>query len=525
MNVADLILKQLASYGVRLIFGVIGDAIFPLGDALARQDRIRFIPAAIETAAAFMATYSARVTGSLGVCIATSGPGAANLVNGVAEAYRDRLPVLCLTGQVPGAKIGTHVKQYFNQQTLFTAITGASELCISPDAALPVLNLLIAKALSERVPVHLAIPQDILAAEINGNIAVPLPIPPHSEGKGFFSGDLEKALTWMNEAQRPVFIIGRESRPYTTPLRSLAAGYGAGIVIGLDNKGGLPDTDPLVIGGVGPANLPESWSEIDLIISFGEAVYERPYLPEGARYIRLCDETSVLYDDGALLLNGDLETLINRLAEKSIVPGVREAWRARIETTRRNNQIQLRERSDSRDPVRFFRVLASLIRPDALITLDVGEFMHWFNWSFPAQTQTVLVSSNWRSMGCALAAAIAAKLHHTERQVVAIIGDGGFLMSLGELNTVIRLGLPLTVLVLRNGVYGLEMQKMAQMGFKPCGTELQLPNIPQLASACGWNSYQLNDLNGCESILETAFQNPASLVDVNIDSQKLPYLK
>lgn len=215
MNVADLILEQLAAYGIRLIFGVIGDAIFPPGDALTRQGRIRFIPATIETAAAFMATYSARVTGGLEVCIATSGPGAANLVNGIAEAYRDRLPVLCLTGQAPGGKIGTHAKQYFHQQTLFIAITGVSELCVSPDGLLPVLNLLIARALSERVPVHPAILQDILAAEISGGITAPLPIPDLPASKGSFSGDLEKAISWMNEAQRPVFIISGGSTGHT----------------------------------------------------------------------------------------------------------------------------------------------------------------------------------------------------------------------------------------------------------------------------------------------------------------------
>lgn len=524
MNVADLILEQLASYGVRLIFGVIGDAIFPLGDALTRQDRIRFIPATIESAAALMAVYSTRVTGGLGVCIATSGPGAANLINGIAEAYRDRLPVLCLTGQVPSTKMGTLAKQYLNQQQLFAAITGASELCAAPAGALPVLKLLIAKALAERIPVHLAIPQDILAAEVCGGTTDPLPLPVYP-CKGFFCGDLDKAAAWMNEAQKPVFIIGRDARSYVTAIHSLAAVYGAGIVIPLDNKGALPDNDPLVLGGIGPAYLPECWSQVDLIVSFGEAVYERPYLPPAARYIRLSDSPTALYDDGALLLNGDLEAMINRFAEKFTVPGSRTEWRGRIETDHRNNELQLGQRSDPRDPARFFRVLGSFIKPDALITLDVGEFMYWFNWCFPAHSQTVLLSANWRSMGGAIAAAIAAKLNDTGRQVVAIVGDGGFLMSLGELNTVIRLELDLTVLVLRNEVYGLEVQKMIQGGFKPCGTELRLPDIPRLASACGWNSYQLDNLAGCEPILDAAFQNPPSLVDVNISSQKLPFLK
>ena len=523
-RIADLMLEQLADYGVKYLFGVIGDAIFPLADALSRQNRIQFIPTTIETAAAFMACYSAKLTGKLGVCIGTSGPGAINLANGTAEAFLDGAPLLCISGQVSSSKMGTATKQYLEQNLFFKAITSETELCSHPDSILPILVSLINKALALRTAVHLSIPVDILNLETTAVPILPMPIQNNFDGTQTINGDFEKALELIKTCQRPLIIIGLEARKQANLLLSFAESLGAGIVTGQENKGAIPDDHSLVLGGIGEAYLPEVFTTSDLILLFGNAVYEESYLPEQTQVIQFKNSFDPNYRK-YLCLNCDWDFIIAKIRENFPTVMQRDEWRSQLQLAHQARIDLLENQTQPQHPLYFFRMLSRYLADDALITLDVGEFVYWFDLGFSAKKQRVLLSSQWRSMGGGIPAGIAACLHSPGKQVVSIVGDGGFLMSGMELATLKRNHLPLTIFVLRNNCFGLEQQKMARQNFSSFGTDLVLPDLIKLAEAFGLKTISLTEPSQYGSLIAEALENSPALVEVQVSSEILPALQ
>ncbi len=521
-TVADLILAQLSEYGVKIIFGVIGDAIFPLADALSRQEKIRYIPASIETAASFMASFAAKLSGTLGVCIASAGPGAVNMANGVGEAYLDNVPLLCITGQVSSNKLGTDYKQYINQTQFFEAITGKSRLCTHPGAVLPILTSLLNYALTFKTSVHLEIPQDILV-QPTAETVIPMPdLTNKLDGARVYYGALETALEFMAGAVRPLIIIGKNACNFATIIASFAKSFGAGIVISRECKGTLPDSHPQVIGGIGEAFLPESFLKSDCILLFGEAVYEERFIPSGTRVIQLRNTTHPGFTN-CLEIAGDYDLILRAMREKFPQFIDRHEWRQEIENVFHQRMSAAENTGDPKHPLLFFHALSKMVADDAIITLDVGEFVYWFDFGFLAKHQQVGISTNWRSMGGGIPAGIAACLQNPDRQVIAIVGDGGFLMSMNELTTIERYQLPLTVFILKNQCYGLEIQKMAKEGFKAFGTDLVLPDIRTLAEAFHIKGYKMDEVSNKDE-LRNMLQTPPALVEVEVHQANLPNL-
>jgi pyruvate oxidase len=521
-TVADLILEQLTEYGVKYIYGVIGDAIFPLADALARQEKIHFVPATIETSASFMASYSAKLYGTLGVCVGTSGPGAVNLANGTADAYLDNAPVLCLTGQVNSDKLGTDYKQYINQTEFFQAITAKSRLCTHPKTVIPILTGLINQALTIGTAVHLEIPQDILAQATTETI-IPAPhLMTDLGGTKLLLGRFDLVLEMMERAKRPLLIIGKRACRVAGTLASFAEPFGAAVVVSRECKGAIPDHNPQVIGGVGEAYLPNCFLESDCILVFGEVVYEERFIPPQTGVIQIRN-TILAGSDKYLEITGDYDLILREIRAKFPQFITRDEWRSRIELTHQE-RVQVTEQvTDPKHPLRFFKTLSQVLTDNAIITLDVGEFVYWFDFGFLAKSQQVLLSTNWRSMGGGIPAGIAACLQNQGRQVISIVGDGGFLMSMSELATIQRYRLPLIIFVMRNQCYGLEIQKMAKEGFKPFGTDLVLPNLIMLAESFNIRGYRLTETSEENELLHI-LQNPPALVEVVVSTTTLPNL-
>jgi pyruvate oxidase len=522
-TVADLILKQLAAYGVQHIFGVIGDAVFPLADAFSRQTAIRFIPTTIETAAAYAASAYGKSSGKLGVCIGTSGPGAVNLLSGTAEAFLDGAPLLCLTGQVARIKYAPGNVQYLDQRLLFNAVTAQTQSCINPGAAIPALTGLIHQALARRTAVHLEIPTDILAQPTSAEPARPSLFQSDLWGTNIIAGDWETLAATLQGANRPLLVIGKEARPEAEGLLAFAEKWGAGVILTQEAKGALPDRQPLILGGIGEAFLPDCLAEADFILLVGMGIYEQRYFPSGSRVIQVLNHfpaTRPAYP----AVWADLTILPQRLAEVLSERIPREEWRLRVELSRQARWKLVDDNGDPRHPLVFFRTLAQNIPEDAIITLDVGEFIYWFDTAFTATRQQVLLSSQWRGMGGAIPAGIAACLLYPDRKVISIVGDGGFLMSMGELATAVRNQLPLTVFVLRNNQYGLENQKLSSQGFACFGTDLILPDLIRLAESFGVKGHRIpNQLEGGTAIAEALREAPA-LVDVEVNSAPLAWL-
>ncbi len=521
-TVADLILEQLAAYGVKHIYGVIGDAIFPLGDALSRQEKISFVPCSIETSAAFMAGNAAKLTGRLGVCTGTSGPGAANLINGVADAFLDNAPLLCITGQVTSDKLGTDYKQYINQTELFQAVTAKSRLCTHPETIILIITSLINQAITLKTAVHLEIPEDILAAQAMSEVVPPPQLMSDLTGTKALYGPLDQALQMMEEAKKPLVVIGKKACSKAAVLNTFAESYGSAIIVSRECKGAVSDLAVRVIGGIGEAYLPDNFLETDLILLFGDAFYEEPFFPSGVPVIRFRNAIQ-LGSDQYLDVTGDFDLIIRELRNKFPDFIKRDEWYFKIEAAHQERISAADHYPDPKHPLKFFRALSEVVSDDAIITLDVGEFVYWFDLGFLAKKQQVLLSTNWRSMGGGIPAGIAACLENPGRQVITLVGDGGFLMSMTELATIERYQLPLIVFILKNECYGLEVQKMSKQSYKPFATDLVLPDLPKLAEAFGIKGYQLNDLSNKEE-LRQFIQSPPVLVEVPVNPAALPNL-
>ena len=233
-NIADFILAQLAEWGVKRIYGVLGDAIFPLLDAFTRQDKIEFIAATNETAAAFMASYEAKLTGRLTVCTATAGPGAINLLNGLADAYLDGSPVLAITGQVETKKIGTRAKQYFAQQPVYKNFSNYTTILINPAAVAEVLATAARQAYIDFSVAHVTVPRDVLTMPVSAD-TIPGDIVEIRKPQ-VFSGSNEKILETIKNARKPLIVIGQAAEEAVYQVLALAHHIGSGLVVAQEAK-------------------------------------------------------------------------------------------------------------------------------------------------------------------------------------------------------------------------------------------------------------------------------------------------
>lgn len=475
-----------------------------------------------------MASYQAKLTGELGVCVA-SAAGTVNLLEGLADACMDGAPVLALTGQVPIAKIGTRAKQYFNQQALISNFADFTEQANSAPACLRLLIRAMSRAILKQAVAHLAIPGDIWTQAIQAEPGSKPALVTATGGSGSILGDLKRAVELMQRARRPLVLVGARGGAAIREIRELVTAWGAAVVVAQDAKGVAPDTWPEVIGGVGEGWIPQAVPECDCILLIGSASFEEKFLPKVA-VIQVeplpwqIDET-YLWDS----LAGDVPQIIKALTQS--LQGYRPdaVWPGRIALAKSQlTEMIAADAQNNSKPIHPARLMAALNRvvaKDAIITLDEGAFNHWFDRSFQAEEQRVLLSARWRSMGAGLPAAIAARLNYPERQVVALVGDGGFLMSLGELTTAVKYRLPLTVVVVSNQVYGLEADKTHNAGFKPLGLEVQAPDFIRYAQACGAKGFRVEEPALLEETLQQAqaLSEPA-LVDVICADVRLPYM-
>lgn len=528
-TVAQELIGLLQKAGVDTVYGVTGDAVFPFFDALGRQQEgMRFIGTSTETSAAFMASYHAKLTGRLGVCIATSGPGAANLVNGLADAYFDQAPVLAITGQVASNQIGTGAKQDINQQQLFQAVTSFSQLVTSGETAVHVVARAIEKAMCESTVAHVSIPRDIFqhapAAPVpNINMQV------YQWRGGGFTGNIDDAVNMLRNAQNPLVVVGASDRSLRQSVENLADRLGAAIVVAQQAKGFVPDDHPRVLGGMGEAYIPSIIKEVDCILQIGTASFEAKYFAANVRMVQLVHSTGAIdYTRTQHALMGSIADAITALLDK-LEPVANQGWQEQIahEKENRNHMIS-EQRQNSASPIHpghLMTVLTELVPTNALIVCDIGAYVHWFDSYFKAQEQTVLISSHWRSLGAGLPGALSAALQQSERRVIALVGDGGMMASLGELSTAVKYKIPVSIVVANNHHYEIERVKMEHQGLMPVGVEIKAPDFAALASSCGAIGKRVHTSDELRATLSEALGSDGPVVlDVQLARTGLPFL-
>ena len=476
MNNADLLISLLKAAGIRRGFGVPSGNVLPLMDAMRTED-LPFVLTAHEGSASFAADVTGRLTGAPGFCIATLGPGATNLATGVGSAHLDRSPMIAITCNIPTAQLGRRIQMAIDHHALFKPITKAS-LALREGRVASVLAEAIEIALSEpQGPVHLDLPEDVALAEATERVPAAragrrLPAPP--------AASLQRAGEVLRAARRPIAVIGASAMRLRDPglLRAVIERHRLPFATTTMAKGLIDETHPLALGCLERAKRQVQRTLLrsaDLVVGLGYDVVEVEYEAWiGKVPLLALDVDTVDADAGVTIAHqvaGDLDASLEWLARQA--PGPSE-WPADMAAGHREAfQRALRPAATGFAPHHAIDVVRDALPRDGILAFDVGAHTHQIASQWTAHApRSFLITNGWSSMGFGLPAAIAAKLAHPGRPVVALIGDGCFQMTAGEVAVARRLGLALPIVVLDDGWLSLIQVKQVRRRFGLYGTDL-----------------------------------------------------
>jgi pyruvate dehydrogenase (quinone)/pyruvate oxidase len=520
-KVADYVVEQLVAWGVKSVYGVAGDAILPLIDAISRRPDLTFFNVKHEATAAFMASAEAKLTGRLGVCAATSGPGIANLLNGLADAKSDQAPVLAITGQVDSFNISTNYKQYIDQSQLLSPAVSFSGIVVSQESCNDVLTKAMRSAVSQGTAVHVGFPRDLWSTVTEEEARPP---EPYLSTKPVSPPEvITKAVELLNTAERPAILAGRGAKNQGKLLLALAEKWTAGVCHTMGAKGILPGDHHLVLGGLGEGGSAASTAmlfEADTILIAGATWWPASYVPPVAKIIQL-DVVPENIGGGMPVhygVVGDLADLLPAFTT-GLTEQKRDQWLKRLHSLKtdwlKTISPEITTEGSPVLPGYLIKTLESQINEDAIITLDTGDHTVWFNRIFSGSSQEVIFSGKWRSMGFGIPAALSAQIAKPDRQVVAIVGDGGLAQTLAEFSTAVRYNLPITVVVMNNGYLAMEKDQMQLAGMNFEITALTNPDFAEYAELCGGRGFRVDSSEHLTDALRAALDSSTpSLVDV-----------
>lgn len=528
-TVANYITSQLSAWGVTRIYGVSGSETIPLFDAISKSNQLQLITVRHESAAGFMAATEAKCSGQLAVCIVTSGPGLTNLLNGIADASQDHVSVLVLSGQIKSEKIGTHYKQYVDQQRLVSPLALYSELLTHPDATPSLLLHAMQTALLQKGVTHLSIPVDLQELTLNDPIIREFPEPLFKISPQIDEYQIRSASQHITSAQRPLILFGVGAKQSAHEITSFAERIGAGLIASLGAKGMIAEAHQHHIGSLGDGGSDEAIAllqESDLIIIIGCTWYPEPFIPKQIPLIQIdLNPNNIAFEHQHIdILIGRAEEIIPKLIT-NLPSEPMDEWGHKVRTMHQKyieriaSETAIQSEASKIHPAHLLGAIAALIPEDSIIVLDTGEHTIWFNRYFTGKCERVLFSGKWRSMGYALPAANAVKLIYPEKTVIAIIGDGSFLMNVGECATTTRYNLPIKVIIMNNNALILEERRSMEKGYSPSGTTLTNPDFVQLASSFSWHGMNVNHEGNLNEAIQLMLNATTPfLLDIELDS-------
>jgi pyruvate dehydrogenase (quinone) len=528
---ADLMIDILSEWGVEVVFGLPGDGINGIMEALrTRQDRIRFIQVRHEESAAFMACGYAKFTGKLGVCLATSGPGGIHLMNGLYDAKMDGAPVLAITGHHFHDLIDTHAQQDVNLDRVLADVATYSTRVMGPTHVANVTHLACRTALSRRGVAHINFPVDLQEQAIEDGERSKRNVRGHNVDVFAQSGGLPeesalgRAADILNAGKKIVILAGRGALGARRELETSAEMLGAPIVKPLLGKGVLPDESPYTTGSVGllgTAPSQEAMEGCDTLLMVGTSF---PYIefyprPGQARAVQIDsdpDRIGLRYPVEVGLAGDSTRTLraliplLRRNDDRRFLEaaqeGMREWWKL------------MEERGTRADKPMKPQVVAwqlnAVLRDDAIVCSDSGTIATWFARQIKARgDQMFSLSGMLASMANGLPYAIAAQIAYPERQVVAFVGDGGFSMLMAEMATAVKYRLPIKVVIVKNNSLGqIKWEQMVFLGNPEYGCELQPIDFALFAKSCGASGFTIEDPAECAETLRRAFATEGPVV-------------
>ncbi len=519
MKAAELMARCLENEGTRYIFGVPGEENLELLEAL-HESRIRFITTRHEQGAAFMANVWGRLSGEAGVCLSTLGPGATNLITGVADAQVDRAPLVAITGQVGLERMHKESHQYLDLVQLFAPVTKWNAQ-IKRASTIPEAVRKAFKVAQTEKPgaTHLDLPEDVAQEKTDGTpLRRQQPYPPEAT-----EAQILRAARILSEAKAPIVLAGNgviRGRA-SEALRRFARKLNLPVAQTFMGKGVIPSSDPRSLFTVGLQArdyVSCGFERADVVVAVGYDLVEYApahWNPERDKAIIHVDRSPAEVDASYIVavgVVGDIALALDALADR--VPprddhpilALHDTLREELDALRDDPGFPLK-------PQRIVRALRDVLGPEDLVISDVGAHKVWLARIYPCEApNTCLISNGFSAMGIGLPGAIAAKLRDPERRVVAAVGDGGFLMSVQELETAARIQTPVVVLIFNDGGYGLIGWKQRMTYGREHDVAFGNPDFAALARAFGCEGFRIQAADELLPALREAVTRPRPVV-------------
>ena len=541
MRTADIVAEALLDWKVDIIFGLPGDGINGFIEALRRrQEKIKFVLVRHEESAAFMACAYAKYTGKLGACVATSGPGAIHLLNGLYDAKADNTPVIAITGTTYSDLMNSNYQQDVNLVQLFSDVAVYNGMLTVPEQAEMAVDIACRTALAQRGVSHLTIPIDVQEKKLRGkysrhNVAYHTSdvysaetIPSHSL--------IEKAASVLNAGSRIVILVGQGALESGDEVVAVAEKLDAPVVKALLGKAVIPDDNQYSLGGLGLLGTTPSsdaMSEADTLLMVGTSFPYVEYLPkpDQARGIQIdikAEKIGLRYPVEIGLV-GDSKLILSAL-----LPLLHQKYdlgflKSKQVAMKKWNNL-LKEQSTRNDkpikPQVIAKAVSDELDDNAIISVDCGTNTSWAaRYINIRKGMKFSVSGTLSSMANGLPYAIAAQIAFPERQSVAFVGDAGLTMLMGEFATAVQYDLPIKVIVIKNNTLGMiRWEQMGFLGNPEFGVEFSPIDWVKFAEACGGKGYAIKEPNEVNSIMQQAMkeEKKPTIIEAYVDPFEPP---
>ncbi|MDQ0427305.1 pyruvate oxidase [Planomicrobium stackebrandtii] len=504
------VVELLKAWNVDHIYGMPGDSINELMEELRKEEQIRFIQIRHEEIGALAASAYSKLTGKIGVCLSIAGPGAVHLQNGLYDAKKDKTPMLAIIGQVSSDLVGTDSFQELKMESLFEEATVYNRRVQKAEQLPDMLNQAIRTAYAESGPAVLIVSDDLFGTKIKRDKALTSPAyakPNIRAGED----DLQSALKLLQAAKKPVILAGKGAAGGTAQVLAFAEKLKAPLIASFPAKGLIPDDHPHNLGQLGqlgtdPAE--QAMKETDLLILAGTAFPYRDYLPDDVPAIQIDVDPKAIgkYYPVLVGLVGELapaaawltanlgdkeDTFLLKYQEK------RKEWHDTL-------QSDMTKETERLQPQHVIAEVQTILERDAVVSLDVGSVTLWAARYLQLTQQQLVVSAWLGTMGCGLPGAIAGKLAYPDKQVVSLLGDGGFSMGMQDYVTAVKYDLPMILVVFNNQKIQLIEHEQEEMGHKATETELANIDFAAFAHACGGEGYTAKTRSELRDVLAKA---------------------
>jgi acetolactate synthase-1/2/3 large subunit len=527
MNTAELLVRCLENEGVEYVFGLPGEENLQVLEAL-KKSSIRFITTRHEQGAAFMADVYGRLTGKAGVCLSTLGPGATNLMTGVADANLDRAPLVAITGQVGTDRMHIESHQYLDLVAMFAPVTKWNAQIVRPSNTAEIVRKAFKLAQTEKPgAVHIDLPENIAAMPVEGK-----PLLTDTREKTYASfHSLERAAAAISKASNPIILAGNGVlRSHASPaLTEFATQLNIPVANTFMGKGAIPYTHRLALWTVGLQQrdfISCGFDSTDLVIAVGYDLIEyspKRWNPLGEIPIVHINQTPAEVDSSyipAAEVVGDISDSLWEILKRASRQGksAPHALNLREEIVKDYEQYA-KDDGFPIKPQKLIYDLRQVMGPEDIVISDVGAHKMWMARHYHCDApNTCLISNGFAAMGIAIPGAIAAKLVAPNRKIVAVTGDGGFMMNSQELETALRVNTPFVTIIFNDGGYGLIEWKQLNHYGESAFVHFTNPDFVMLAQSMGLKGYRVTSVEDFVPMLKDALaQDVPAVIDCPVD--------